>query len=138
MEKANIKGKWALVTGASRGIGRQVSAGLAGYGCNVVLHSRDKSHTTSLAAELAAKGVETLQISAELSDAGQVEVMLDALLKDGPKIEILYNNAAVQLGYTADWLNFDPDNIRKSFEINTTALIRICHRLIPGMVERGW
>ncbi len=138
MDRADIRGKWALVTGASRGIGRQVSAGLAGYGCNVVLHSRDNSHTASLAKELSAKGIEVRQLSAELGDPVQVEAMLNNLLKDGPNIDILYNNAAVQLGYTQDWLNFDPEDIRKSFETNCTALIRICHRLIPGMIARDW
>ncbi len=44
MNKADISGRWALVTGASRGIGRQVSLGLAQYGCNVVLHSRNTAH----------------------------------------------------------------------------------------------
>jgi len=138
MNKANIKGKWALVTGASRGIGRQVSLGLAEYGCNVVLHSRDLSHTDSLAAELAAKGVEVRQVAAELSDAGQMDAMLTNLLAEGPAIDILYNNAAVQVGYREDWLNVPADDMRISFEVNCTALILICHRLIPGMVERGW
>jgi short-subunit dehydrogenase len=50
MKKADIRGKWALVTGASRGIGRQVCMGLSQYGCNLVLHSRYIAHTKSLAA----------------------------------------------------------------------------------------
>jgi len=138
MEKADIRGKWALVTGASRGIGRQVSLGLADYGCNMILHSRDLSHTTSLAGELAAKGVQVRQISAELAEPDQVEAMLTNLVDEGPAIDILYNNAAIQVGYHEDWLNIPTEEIRISFEVNCTALIRICHRLIPGMIERGW
>jgi NAD(P)-dependent dehydrogenase (short-subunit alcohol dehydrogenase family) len=138
MNKADIKGKWALVTGASRGIGRQVSLGLADYGCNVILHSRELSHTASLAAEISAKGVDVRQISAELADSVQVDAMLTQLLNDGPSIDIVYNNAAIQIGYHEDWLNVPSEEIRISFEVNCTALIRICHRLIPGMIERGW
>ncbi|MDR3688937.1 MAG: SDR family NAD(P)-dependent oxidoreductase [Fimbriimonas sp.] len=138
MNKADISGKWALVTGASRGIGRQVSLGLAEYGCNLVLHSRDEAHTAALAAELRAKRVEVRQVSAELSEPAQVEAMLDGLLSKGPSIDILYNNAAVQIGYREDWLNVPSEDIRVSFEVNCTALIRICNRLIPGMIERGW
>ena len=51
----DIKNKWALVTGASRGIGYQVSSALAEKGCNLVLHSRQKAHTEKIASELASK-----------------------------------------------------------------------------------
>jgi NAD(P)-dependent dehydrogenase (short-subunit alcohol dehydrogenase family) len=138
MNKADIRGKWALVTGASRGIGRQVSLGLADYGCNVVLHSRDTANTATLAAEVAAKGVEVLQVGAELSDQAQVDAMLASVLSSAPGIDIVYNNAAVMTPYRNDWKNFPAEDFRASFEVNVISLIRICHALIPGMVERGW
>jgi NAD(P)-dependent dehydrogenase (short-subunit alcohol dehydrogenase family) len=138
MKKADIRGKWALVTGASRGIGRQVSLGLAEYGCNLILHSRDMAHTKSLAAELSAKGVRARQVAAELSDQGQVDAMLTSVLAAGPGIDIVYNNAAVSVGFRNDWKNIPAEDFRKSFEINVISLIRICHRLIPGMMQRRW
>lgn len=138
MNKADIAGKWALVTGASRGIGRQVSLGLADYGCNIVLHSRDLAHTEALAAELLAKGVQVHQVAAELSDQTQVDTMLATVLSLVPGIDIVYNNAAVMTPYRSDWKSVPAEDFRKSFEVNVTALIRICHGLIPGMVERGW
>lgn len=138
MQTADIKGKWALVTGASRGVGRQVSLGLAGYGCNVVLHSRLEAHTESLAAELTAMGVQVRQMAAELSDQGQVDALLRKALAETPGIDIVYNNAAVASPYRNDWLNFTPEDLRTSFEINVIALIRICQGLIPGMQERQW
>ncbi len=138
MIKADIRGKWALVTGASRGIGRQVALGLADYGCNVVLHSRDLAHTSPLAGELEAKGVEVVQISAELAKPEEVDEMIRILREEGPAIDILYNNAAIQIGYRSDWLDVPADEMRVSFEVNATALIRICHGLLPGMIERGW
>jgi 3-oxoacyl-[acyl-carrier protein] reductase len=134
VKKADIRGKWALVTGASRGIGRQVCLGLSQYGCNIVLHSRDAAHTKSMAAELAGKGVQTLQVAAELSDQDQV----DAMLKGLPSIDILYNNAAIMTPFRNDWQNVPADDFRKSFEVNVISLIRLCHRLIPGMVQRKW
>jgi NAD(P)-dependent dehydrogenase (short-subunit alcohol dehydrogenase family) len=138
MKKADIRGKWALVTGASRGVGRQVCLGLSQYGCNLVLHSRDLAHTHSLAAELTAKGVQVRQVAAELSDQNQVDAMLTSVLATGPGIDILYNNAAVMTPYRNDWQNFPADDFRKSFEVNVISLIRICHRLIPGMIRRRW
>lgn len=138
MQKADVWGKWALVTGASRGIGRQVSLGLAEYGCNLVLHSREIAGTDSLAAELTAKGVQVQQVAAELSDQAQVDTMLASVLSSTPGIDIVYNNAAVMTPYRSDWKSVPVDDFRLSFEVNVTALVRICHGLIPGMVERGW
>ncbi len=136
--KADIRGKWALVTGASRGIGRQVSLGLAEHGCNVVLHSRNVSNTNALAAELTVKGVKVRQVEAELASTDDVSAMLKELLLNGPPIDIVYNNAAIMTGYHSDWLTVPADDLRLSFEVNVTALIHICHALIPGMVGRGW
>ena len=138
VNKADIGGKWALVTGASRGIGRQVSLGLAQYGCNVVLHSRNTAHTEALAAEVEAKGVQVRQVAAELSDPSELEAMLATVLSIEPGIDIVYNNAAIMTPYRSDWKNVPAEDFRKSFEVNVTALVRICHALIPGMVERGW
>lgn len=138
MNKADIRGKWALVTGASRGVGRQVSLGLADYGCNLILHSRDLAHTGTLAAELTAKGVQVHQVAAELSDQSQVDAMLATALSAVPGIDIVYNNAAVMTSYRNDWKHVPAEDFRASFEVNVIALIRICHALIPGMVERGW
>jgi 3-oxoacyl-[acyl-carrier protein] reductase len=138
MKKADIRGKWALVTGASRGIGRQVCLGLSQYGCNLILHSRDASHVKSLAEELTAKGVQVRQVAGELSDQAQVDTMLTHALSSCPRIDIVYNNAATMMPFRADWQNVPAEDFRKSFEVNVIALIRICHRLIPAMVERHW
>jgi 3-oxoacyl-[acyl-carrier protein] reductase len=138
MNKADIRGKWALVTGASRGIGRQISLGLAGYGCNVVLHSRDAAHTDTLAAELSAMGVQALQVGAELSDQNQVDAMLAIVLSSTPGIDIVYNNAAIMTPYRNDWLAIPAEDFRESFEVNVISLVRVCLGLIPGMRERGW
>ena len=62
----NVKGKWVLVTGASRGLGKLSALLLADYGCNLILHSRDKSHCENFAKELETKGVKTFCVQAEL------------------------------------------------------------------------
>jgi 3-oxoacyl-[acyl-carrier protein] reductase len=138
MKKADIRGKWALVTGASRGVGRQICMGLAQYGCNIVMHSRDIANTQSLAKELTAKGVQVHQIAAELADQKQVDKMLTELLKNGPAVDILYNNAAVMTSFCKDWTNTPAEDFRKCFEVNVITLVQICHRLIPLMVKRKW
>ena len=80
MNTTDIRGKWALVTGASRGIGKQVSLGLADYGCNVIVHSRDTAHTNQLAEALEAKGVKVLQVAVESVMPG---ALVPVLIDDG-------------------------------------------------------
>ncbi len=138
METIDISGKWALVTGASRGVGRQISLGLARAGCNVVLHSRLLESTATLAAELHELGVQTHQVAAELSDAAELTSMLESLLQSGPEIDILYNNAAIMTPYRQDWLNIPDEDYQRSFQVNVIALSRICHAFIPGMKSRKW
>lgn len=138
METTDISGKWALVTGASRGVGRQISLGLARAGCNVVLHSRLLESTATLAAELQELGVQTHQVAAELSDAAELTSMLESLLQSGPEIDILYNNAAIMTPYRQDWLNIPDEDYKRSFQVNVIALSRICHTFIPGMKTRKW
>jgi len=133
-----LSGKWALVTGASRGVGKQVSAGLAALGCNLVLHSRTLEHTGEQAVALRAQGVQVLCVAAELTDTLQVDTMLDYVLAQTPGIDILYNNAAVMTPWCENPWVTPAEDFRKSFEVNVIALIRICHRLVPPMLERKW
>ena len=72
-----VKGKWALVTGANRGIGYRIAKFMAGKGCNLILHSRSLEHTAAVLAEVRAMGVEAYDVAAELSDLSQVKKMIE-------------------------------------------------------------
>jgi 3-oxoacyl-[acyl-carrier protein] reductase len=132
----NIRGKWALVTGASRGIGKRIARGLADLGCNVVLHSRDAAHTRELEGELAGKGIRVSAVSGELSDQGAVDRMLDAAVSASGGIELLFNNAAIMTPFRASHLQTPAEDYRLSFEVNVISPIRITYRLLPTMLER--
>ncbi|NLB62850.1 MAG: SDR family oxidoreductase [Fibrobacter sp.] len=132
----DLKGKWALVTGASRGVGKQISLALAQQGCNVILHSRKIEHTTDLLTEIRQLGVSAQSVYGDLNDQAQVDAMLDKALKMSPQIDILYNNAVIMTPYHSDFWNTPAKEFRQSFEVNTISLIRICHRLVPLMLAR--
>lgn len=134
----SLHGKWALVTGASRGVGAHIAAGLVDLGCNVVLHSRRPEHTAGLAAALQAQGAAVLTVAAELADQTRVDAMLDAVLAQAPQIDILYNNAAIMTPYRANPWETTADDYRRSFEVNVISLARICYRLAPLMLARHW
>ena len=72
----DLKGKWVLVTGASRGIGRLAAKLMAKQGCNLLLQSRSVEHTAGLEDELRALGVECHSFEADLNDIPSVMKML--------------------------------------------------------------
>ena len=134
----SFEGKWSLITGASRGVGSHISEGLAQLGSNVVLHSRELSHTRALASKLEALGVKVVTVSGELSDQAQVDAMLDAALRQAGQIDILYNNAAIMTPWRENPWDMPAEDFRESFEVNVISLARICHRLVPLMLARKW
>jgi len=134
----DIRGKWALVTGAARGVGKQVATGLAQRGCNLVLHSRERSHTTDLEKDLLKLGVKVASVAAELSKADDVDRMVDASMSASGGIDILYSNAAIMTRFRQDWLVTPPEDYRTSFEVNVIAPIQITYRVLPRMKQQRW
>lgn len=134
----DIKDKWALVTGASRGIGREIAIALSELGCNLVLHSRSVAHTHALAEQLTDSGVHAVSLAADLSDPGQVELLISQIKSSAPQIDILYNNAAIMTPYHDDVWSIPDEEFRKSFETNVMSQIKLCNAFIPGMMERRW
>jgi len=134
----NVKGKWALITGASRGVGYEIAIFMAQHGCNLVLHSRNATHTDKVLEEVKALGVEAYTVEAELSDMNEVNGMLDEIEARGTEIEILFNDAAVQIAYRHEYYKTPVEDFTQSFLINTIAPAMICYRLIPKMIEKGF
>jgi 3-oxoacyl-[acyl-carrier protein] reductase len=134
----SVKGKWALITGASRGIGQLIALFMARKGCNLVLHSRNLEHTEKILEKVKALGVEAYAVKAELANHKEVVDMLDEIEKRGTAVDIVFNNAAVQIAYHTDYWKTPPDDFDLSFKINFIAVTTICYRLIPPMIERGF
>lgn len=134
----NVKGKWALITGASRGIGYHIAVEMAKRGCNLVLHSRSITHLEKVLVEVKGMGVKVYAVQAELSDMAAVNRMLDEIQEKGTHIDLLFNDAAVQIAYRREYFKTPVEDFTQSFMINTIAPAMICYRLIPKMVEKGF
>jgi NAD(P)-dependent dehydrogenase (short-subunit alcohol dehydrogenase family) len=132
----DIAGKWVLLTGASRGIGRQVTGALADRGCRLILHSRKLEHTAALVAEFKARGLTVHALAAELSDQKQVIALGEEALRISGGIDILYNNAAIQSPWHEDMFTTELGEYTLSFQVNTIAPITLCNLMLPGMIER--
>ena len=134
----NIKGKWALVTGGTRGIGRLVSLFLASQGANIIVQSRKKEHADAVKSEIEALGVSCIPIEAELSDPASVKKMLEEIDAQKKKVELILNNAGMQVGYREDYLKTPEEDYTVSFMINTTAPMMIIYHFLPKMIENGF
>ncbi len=134
----NVKGKWALITGASRGIGYLTALFMAEQGCNLILHSRTKAHCDKVLAEVKEKGVDAYVVEAELTDLAQVERMLAEIDAKGTPVSIVLNNAGLQIAYRTDYFSTPASDYTESFKINTIAPAMICYHFLPKMIANGF
>lgn len=134
----NVKGRWAFITGAARGIGYLTAKLMAEQGCNLILHGRTKAHCDKVLTEVKAMGVEAYAVAAELSDLDAVKAMLEEIDSMGMRVDIVLNNAGMQIAYRTDYLKTPISDYTESFKINTIAPAMICYHFIPKMVENGF
>lgn len=134
----NVKGRWALITGASRGIGYLSALFMAEQGCNLILHSRKPEHTEKVLSEVRAKGVQAHAVSAELTDLDAVAQMLAQIDALGVTVDIVLNNAGLQIAYRNDYFATPVSDYTESFKINTIAPAMICYHFMPKMIENGF
>ena len=134
----DVKGKWALITGANRGIGYRIAKFMAEKGCNLILHSRSLEHTKKVLEEVRALGVEAFDVEAELSKPEDVRKMIDKINASGKPVDILFNDAGLQVAYRVEYYKTPVEDYVTSFYINTIAPMMLCYEYIPKMIERGF
>src|SRR3954467_9754021 len=129
--------RWALVTGASAGIGAAFARELAARGCNLVLTARRTERLESLANELSARhGTRSECIAADLADATAPGALCDEIQRRGIAIDILINNAGYGLPghFTKPAWQAHADFI----QVMMTAPCELVYKLLPGMQQRGF
>jgi NAD(P)-dependent dehydrogenase (short-subunit alcohol dehydrogenase family) len=132
-----LRGKWALVTGSSRGIGQQIAMGLAQAECNVVVHGRASNNVAKTLELLAGYDVETAVVAGDLLSGEGVSSTIRGVL-DGPGyVDILYNNAAIMNEWQPVW-EIPKQAWQETMQVNLYALIALCNAFVPGMVARGY
>jgi 3-hydroxybutyrate dehydrogenase len=130
-----LSGKWALVTGATAGLGLAVAESLAGAGANVVLH--DRAAPKEVADRLKSRfGVDTIAAEADLSQQGAIEAMMADLLGRCGAIDILVNNAVVR--HFAPVEKFPPEEWDRALAVNLSAPFHLIRLALPAMKQRGW
>lgn len=134
----DFNGKWALVTGASAGIGAALARELARHGAKLILTARRVDRLAALAAELTAKGTEVRVVTADLNDPAGPQQIYDATENTGLTIDILINNAG--LGQYGAFAQSEIEQELSQVRVNCEAMVRLTRLFVPRMVERkrGW
>jgi len=134
----DFNGKWALVTGASAGIGVALARELAKHGAKLVLTARRKGRLEALAAELTAKGTEVRIVIADLNDPAAPQQIYDATEGAGVSVDILIGNAG--LGQYGKFYESPIDQELSQVRVNCESTVRLTRLFVPRMVERrrGW
>lgn len=134
----NVKGKWALITGASRGLGNQIALFMAKEGCHLILHSRRLENTNDIAQKCLSFGIKVHQVEGELSDETAINDLLSAIDALKVDVEIIFNNAGMQVAYRNNYYDTPVSDYTTSFMINTIAPMMICYHFVPKMLNNGF
>jgi 3-oxoacyl-[acyl-carrier protein] reductase len=124
-----LTGRAAIVTGASRGIGRAIAIALAEEGCDVALVARGAERLRETAAEVAALGVRAAAVTADVTRSDDVTRFVDEAARELGRIDILVNNAG---GSFPD----DDDGWQQAFDANIHAAVRATRAVVPHMRAR--
>jgi short-subunit dehydrogenase len=127
--------RWALVTGASSGLGSEFARQLAGKGYDVVLVARRRDRLEKLAAELLPRGRDAVVLAQDLAGAGAVTSLVQELGARGIAPELLVNNAGVGMYGLA--LDHSPARVEALLRVNVLALTELALALGRRMAERG-
>lgn len=134
-----LKGKRALVTGSSSGIGAAIALELAAEGVSVVVHGREPDKAAAIVRQVETKGVAVSLALGDLTDDAGANAVADAALAAFGGIDILVNCAGgVVRSDNPKWDDVSPDEWLACYNLNVVSIVRLTHRLAPGMTERGW
>ena len=129
-----LQGKVALITGASRGVGKETALTLAKAGAKVVLVARTPSDLQEVANQIRANNGEALPVPADVTQPDAVAQMVGETLDTFGQIDILVNNAGV--GIFEPVADSNPESWHKVIESNLTGTYLCCKYVLPSMLER--
>jgi len=131
-----LKDRVAIVTGASRGIGKAIATGLVEHGAKVVISSRKQDALDAVAEELKGMGGDVLPVACHTGKLDMIEALYEMVDKTHGSLDILVNNAATN-PYFGDVLGISESLYDKTFEVNTKGYYFMALEAAKRMVEKG-
>ena len=124
VERFSLAGKRALVTGASRGIGREIADAFAGAGAAVALAARSRDDLETAAKDIEAAGGRAIAVECDVTDADTIQHCVRAVAAEYGGIDVLVNNAGGPL-FNAPFLDMRESGWHKVIELNLTSVMRV-------------
>lgn len=135
-DQLNLRGKVAIVTGASQGIGRAIAQALAQQGASVVVASRKQSAVDTVAEQLTKEGGEALGIAAHMGEPDQIENLVRQTQQHFGGVDIVVNNAATNPVF-GPVVDTDDAVFAKIMQVNVNGPLALAKFAYPLMKERG-
>ena len=132
----SLQGRVALVTGASRGLGAGMAAGLARAGAHVVLNGRNRDLLLQRQTEIEATGGRASVAVFDVCQRMDADAAIDAIEAEHGHLDILINNAVS--GVPRDFFDISDDDWRRSLDSALDACFRMSRKAAAAMVARGW
>jgi NAD(P)-dependent dehydrogenase (short-subunit alcohol dehydrogenase family) len=132
----DLAGKTALVTGASRGIGRAIAVGFAQAGADVVLTARNVDALEETRAAAEAHGRKAVVVPADVTDRDAVRSMVDDAISALGHVDIVVNNAG-GTSFMAPFVDLRFDGWEKVFRLNTSSVVHVLQAIGPHLLENG-
>jgi NAD(P)-dependent dehydrogenase (short-subunit alcohol dehydrogenase family) len=132
----DLRGKVAVVTGGTTGLGYAVALGLANAGANVVPTSRRLEQVKRVAAEIEALGRRSMRVTSDVQNRESLQALHDAVLKEFGKVDILVNAAGVT--HKSPTLETDETEWTRVIDTNLTGTLRACQIFGSTMVRAGY
>ncbi len=134
-DRFSLKGKVAVITGASSGLGVTFAEGLAGAGAAVVLAARREERLRDLCARLEERGARVLAVRCDVSVEADVAGLAKAALSRFGQVDVLVNNAG--MATTIPALGDTVESFRRVIDVNLTGTFACSTAFAPSMIERG-
>ena len=131
-----LKGRVAVVTAASKGLGRGTALALAAEGCNLVLNARSPEPLAATAEECRALGAEVIEVAADASDPTVPDTLVASAVDNFGRLDISVANAGGPPAGKA--LEVDDDQIRAAVEMNLLTSVRLVRASVPPMTANGF
>jgi NAD(P)-dependent dehydrogenase (short-subunit alcohol dehydrogenase family) len=136
MSTISLEGKVAVITGASRGLGRAMAVALGGAGVKLALVSRDRGKLEETAAEAAKVGADAAIFQVDVTDEDQVRKLEHDVIARFGAADILINNAGIAIRKTV--VDYTLEEWHDVMDTNLTSVFLMCRSFVPHMRGRGY
>jgi 2-deoxy-D-gluconate 3-dehydrogenase len=136
MSNRRLEGKIALITGSSRGIGKELAIGFGKEGADVVINGRNLENAKAVVKEIESLGVQSMAVGADVSNGQNVTRMVEEVIQSFGRIDVLVNNAGINL-FILEAEKIKEEGWDQVIDVNLKGVFLCCQAVGKKMIEQG-